>query len=176
MSKGSVPWPSLNALEAVMPAVGADPAHPRGQSVEKLSPRETIVRAVIRGLYEGRYEPGQRLLESELTAAFGVSRGPVREALNRLAAMGAIELTLQRGAQVRVLTIDQAIDILVVVQALIGTAARLAASRIGAPGAAAHMRAALEAVETFDPADRSAEYAIARDGFYRALTSIANNS
>jgi DNA-binding GntR family transcriptional regulator len=54
--------------------------------------REIILRAIIRSLYEGRYDLSQRLIEAELTAAHGVSRGPVREALNRLAAMGIVEL------------------------------------------------------------------------------------
>lgn len=142
---------------------------------ESDSPRELIVRAIIRGLYDGRFKPGQRLVEAELTAAHGVSRGPVREAFNRLAATGVVDLTLQRGAQVRMLKIEEAIDILVVVDGLIRIAARLAAMRIQGPGATARMVAALEAVDSFDPACGTAEYAIARDNFYGTLTSIAGN-
>ncbi len=39
---------------------------------------------------EGRYAPGQRLslIEADLTREYGVSRGPVREALRRLATEG----------------------------------------------------------------------------------------
>jgi DNA-binding GntR family transcriptional regulator len=50
------------------------------------SPREHIVRDIIGGLYEGRYVPGQRLVEADLTRQYDASRGPVREALNWLSA------------------------------------------------------------------------------------------
>lgn len=136
--------------------------------------RETIVRDIVRGLYDGRYEPGQRLTEAELTNAYAVSRGPVREALNVLAARNIVELTPQRGAQVRVLPIDEAIDTLVVAQNLIGLAARLAASN-GDPPGRARLEAALAKLSAFNPDTGSAEYAIARDGFYGALTALAAN-
>lgn len=135
-----------------------------------------VVRDVVRGLYEGRYYPGQRLIESRLTATYGISRGPVREALNRLAAIGIVTLTLQRGAHVRRMTVSEAIDILFVVQGLIGIAARQAAKRISRPGAAERLDAALARVLRFDPASGDAEYALARDGFYSALTEIAGNA
>lgn len=136
--------------------------------------REGIVRDIVRGLYDGRYEPGQRLPEAELTRAYAVSRGPVREALNVLAARNIVELTPQRGAQVRVLPIDEAIDTLVVAQNLIGLAARLAALN-GDPTGRARLKEALAKLSAFNPDTGSAEYAIARDGFYGALTALAAN-
>src|SRR5450432_3541354 len=48
-----------------------------------------------------RLPPGARLVESDLTLRFTVSRGPVREALRRLAAEGLIEHVPHRGALVR---------------------------------------------------------------------------
>lgn len=176
MASDSNPRPFSNSGFA--PAMSAGKGGPGGDSREtddSRSPREIIVRAVVRGLYEGRYEPGQRLVEAELTAAHGVSRGSVREALNRLAASGVVELTLQRGAQVRILTIDEAVDILVVVHGLIGIAARLAATRITQPGAAERMMATVDAISAFDPESSTPEYAIARDNFYAALTGLAGN-
>jgi DNA-binding GntR family transcriptional regulator len=140
------------------------------------SPRERVVRDVIRGLYEGRYRPGQRLVEAQLTATYGISRGPVREALNRLAASGIVVLTPERGAEVRLLSIHEAIDTLIVVQGLIGIAARLAATHIDKPGAAERMKAAVEALIQFDPASGEAEHAKLRGRFYAALTDTAGNS
>jgi DNA-binding GntR family transcriptional regulator len=140
------------------------------------SPRERVVRDLIRGLYEGRYQPGQRLVEAQLTATYGISRGPVREALNRLAASGIVVLTPERGAEVRMLSISEAIDTLIVVQGLIGIAARLAAMHIDRPGAAARMEAAVEGLLQFDPASGDAEHAKLRGRFYRALTDTAGNS
>lgn len=138
--------------------------------------RETVVRDVIRGLYEGRYEPGQRLYEAQLTRIHGISRGPVREALNKLAAMDIVELTLQRGARVKVLRVDEALDTLVVVRELIALAARLAALNIDRPGAREKMASVGRDLATFDPSSDGAEFALARDSFYAALTEIAGNT
>jgi DNA-binding GntR family transcriptional regulator len=138
--------------------------------------RERVVRDVIRGLYEGRYKPGQRLVEAQLTATYGISRGPVREALNRLAASGIVVLTPERGAEVRQLSVKEAIDTLIVVQGLIGIAARLAALNIGKPGAVEQMNAAVGALLEFDPASGDAAHATLRGRFYAALTDTADNA
>src|ERR1700722_14812826 len=94
------------------------------------SPREKLAIGIISGLYSGRFRPGQRLIESQLTKEFGLSRGPVREALNRLAAVGVVNLTLQSGARIRKLSIKEAIDIFVVSNGLVKIGANLAASQI----------------------------------------------
>ena len=140
------------------------------------SPRDNVVRDIVRGLYEGRYVPGQRLVEGDLTAFYGVSRGPVREALNWLSAEGIVALTPQRGAQVRRLSKNEAIDILVIVESLVGLAARLAAGRITSPGAAQKLKRALKRLIEFDPSSGSLDHAHARDGFYGVLIEIGGNA
>ncbi|AEG50959.1 transcriptional regulator, GntR family [Sphingobium chlorophenolicum L-1] len=152
----------------------ASPAPPLTDQPET-AVREVIVRDVVRGLYEGRYEPGQRLREAELTQAYGVSRGPVREALNVLAARNIVELTPQRGARLRVLPIGEAIDTLVVAQNLVGLAARLAARNHDDAAGRARLQAALDAHAAFPPEGGGAELAVARDNFYGALTAMAAN-
>ena len=139
-----------------------------------LSQRDRIVGDIVKGLYEGRYEPGQRLIEAQLTESYGVSRGPVREALNRLAAMGLVDLMPKRGAKVRILSLDEAIDNLIVVQGLVGIAARLAAERNEAHGMQ-RLEAAVTEIMRFDPSVSSGGYAMARDSFYGALTNLAGN-
>lgn len=134
-----------------------------------------IVRDVLAGLYDGRYEPGQRLVEANLTAIFGISRGPVREALKGLAALGIVDITPQRGAQIKVLTVSQAIDILVIASALLSCAARLAASNIEQSGARERMQSALDCVANFAKDDNSQAFAHARNHFYAAITRIAGN-
>ena len=61
---------------------------------------------------------------------------------DRLAASGIVVLTPERGAEVRKLSIKEAIDTLVVVQGLIGIAARLDALNcaLRAPNVAVHLR------------------------------------
>jgi DNA-binding GntR family transcriptional regulator len=53
---------------------------------------------------DGTLAPGQRLVEQDIAAEFGVSRGPVREAFAELSRTGLIELNARRGAGVRVFT------------------------------------------------------------------------
>jgi DNA-binding GntR family transcriptional regulator len=139
------------------------------------SPREHIVRDIIRGLYEGRFVPGQRLVEADLTQQYHVSRGPVREALNWLSAHGIVSLTLQRGAQVRRLSKQEALDVLVVVEPLVGLAARLAATHIKTPKAAVMLKGALADLIRFDPSSGSPDHAYARDRFYGTLIRIGGN-
>lgn len=136
--------------------------------------RDQVIQAVVKGLYSGRYEPGQKLVESEFTASLGISRGPVREAFNNLAAMGVVDLTLQRGAHIRVLSSKDAIDILIIAQGLIAIAARTAASE---PQEAHRDRLehALALLEGFEAADDTAQFARARDVFYGALIGLSGN-
>lgn len=138
--------------------------------------REAVVRDIVNGLYDGRYEPGQRLQEAQLTATYGISRGPVREALNALSAMGIVDLTPQRGAQVRVLGIEEAIDTLIVAQNLIGLSARLAAARSSNSPHRDRLVRSLEAILAFDREASGADFGIARDSFYGAITAIASNT
>jgi DNA-binding GntR family transcriptional regulator len=55
-------------------------------------------------IVDGTLAPGQRLVEQDVAAEFGVSRGPVREAFAELARTGLLEINARRGAGVRVFT------------------------------------------------------------------------
>lgn len=55
-------------------------------------------------IVDGTLAPGQRLVEQDVAAEFGVSRGPVREAFTELARIGLLEINARRGAGVRVFT------------------------------------------------------------------------
>ncbi|WP_333682680.1 GntR family transcriptional regulator [Pontibaca methylaminivorans] len=83
---------------------------------------EMIVRAIDAGLYR----PGDRLVESELAERFGVSRTPVREALQRLETQSLLERD-GRSLIVATLDHDQMAELYVVRRELEGLAARLAA-------------------------------------------------
>jgi DNA-binding GntR family transcriptional regulator len=89
----TAPTPSGEGPPAESGAV-AEPgakAGPRGQQVI-----ETLRTAII----SGRFEPGDRLIESALSAEFGTSRGPVREALRQLENEGLVLSFPYRGAVV----------------------------------------------------------------------------
>lgn len=81
--------------------LGASPSKPAVSAVERA---HAEIRAAI---IEGRYEPGVMLSESELAAALGVSRTPVRTALARLQDEGWVTIYAKRGALVRGLSADE---------------------------------------------------------------------
>ncbi|MGR9090640.1 MAG: GntR family transcriptional regulator [Gammaproteobacteria bacterium] len=95
-----------------------------------MSSPDSVAAALLDGIKTGRYVPGQRLIEADLTAELDVSRGPVREALKRLAAEGVVQLIPHRGAYIRKLTRREVMDILTIQEVLTALAARLAAEHI----------------------------------------------
>jgi len=81
---------------------------------------------ILEAIDVGVFRPGERLVESELAERFGVSRTPIREALQRLETQG---LLTRDGRSLIVASLDhtQLADLYVVRAALEGLAARLAA-------------------------------------------------
>jgi DNA-binding GntR family transcriptional regulator len=71
------------------------------------------------------------LSETALAESFGVSRGPIREALGRLASDGLIATAPRRGAIVAELTADEFVEAYQVREALETLAIRLAVPRLG---------------------------------------------
>lgn len=64
--------------------------------------------AAVRGMIcDGALAPGRRINEVHLAQSLGISRTPLREALNRLAAEGAIEARARLGFFVRPLTREE---------------------------------------------------------------------
>ena len=86
-----------------------------------------ILEAIDRGIYR----PGDRLVESELADRFGVSRTPVREALQRLETQSMLA---RDGRSLIVASLDhnQLAELYVVRAELEGLAARLAAQHASA--------------------------------------------
>ena len=93
-----------------------------------------IVRAIVRGLYEGEFVSGQRLIEPELMIQFGVGRSTVRESIRRMELEGIVTVLPHRGAVIRKMSAGEALDALMVMQLCVGLAARQAAERIEANG------------------------------------------
>jgi len=63
-----------------------------------------LVDELEKRIADGTLAPGQRLVEHDVAAEFGVSRGPVREAFTELGRRGLLEINARRGAGVRVFT------------------------------------------------------------------------
>jgi DNA-binding GntR family transcriptional regulator len=140
----------------------------------KTSP-DRVVDAIIRSIRSGNFVPGQRLIEADLTRDYRVSRGPVREALKRLAAEGVLTLTRHRGAYVRAMSRGEVRDSLIVLEALVGLMASLAARRIGADENAARMGEAHERLLAFRDDGGTAAFLDERRRFYDTIIQIGGN-
>lgn len=65
--------------------------------------REQLVTTLRHAVMSGRIVPGERLVESQIAAQLGVSRGPLREAIFQLVEEGLLEQIPYRGTMVRTL-------------------------------------------------------------------------
>jgi DNA-binding GntR family transcriptional regulator len=91
---------------------------------------ESEVLAPLRAaILRGDYAPLQRLIESDLCEQFTASRFTVRAALQALAAEGLVEMQRNRGARVRQVSIDEAVEISEVRRAVEALIAGRAAER-----------------------------------------------
>jgi DNA-binding GntR family transcriptional regulator len=72
---------------------------------------ELTYRSVKEQLLDGTLVEGTRLIEEHLANQLGISKSPVREALNRLEAEGLICIESRRGAYVREFSIKEVIDL-----------------------------------------------------------------
>jgi DNA-binding GntR family transcriptional regulator len=82
---------------------------------------------VVEVITSGAYEPGQKISESELARQLGISRGPVREALQRLEGR-LIERIPRIGVRLIKLEAENLRQLFLIREALEGMAARLAAT------------------------------------------------
>jgi DNA-binding GntR family transcriptional regulator len=89
--------------------------------------RQAVYDALAEMIAGGALRPGEHLVESDLAGRLGVSRQPVREALQRLAVDGWVELRPAYGAYVHVPTADEVAQLLGVRSVLQAYAAREAA-------------------------------------------------
>lgn len=96
--------------------------------------RERVYEALLELITTRALQPGQHLVESELAGHLGVSRQPVREALQRLNTEGWVDLRPAQGAFVHEPTEEQADQLLTVRTLLEAEAARLAAANAGTAG------------------------------------------
>jgi DNA-binding GntR family transcriptional regulator len=113
---------------------------------------EWLKLAVRKRILTGEYRPGSWIREVELQREFGLSNGPVREALQSAVADGLAERAPFRGVRVIDLSDREIVELFEVRFALLGFAAELAAERAGADtaGSAAALKASLEHAATED--------------------------
>lgn len=111
--------------------------------VSNLSLGSQAYQELKRIILEGRVPPGAKLNEGELARALGISRTPIREAINRLEKEGLVEIFPQRGAFVVQFTEKDVYELFLIRENLEGLAARLAAGKI-TPASLGRLESCLE--------------------------------
>ncbi|MGE4326443.1 MAG: GntR family transcriptional regulator [Pseudodonghicola sp.] len=146
-----------------------------GKGEATISSSTVIVRDIVRGLYEGRYVAGQRLVEPDLMQHYSVSRSTVREALKQLTSDGIVVSHPYRGASIRRMTRHDAENNFAIMEVVLGLAARQAAQHIDAPGAREKLQAHFDAIAAHEDLSDRFDFIRRRDRYFRALIEISGN-
>jgi DNA-binding GntR family transcriptional regulator len=136
---------------------------------------QQVVDLIRDRIKQGVLTPGHRLVESELTAELGVSRGPLREALGRLSAEGLVSIEPYRGAMVRKMTRQDLQHLYQVREVLEGLAARLAAGRMDDPQARKRVTAIVRTMERFHAGQDQTAYVDENTLFHQLIVELSGN-
>ncbi|WP_139980244.1 GntR family transcriptional regulator [Nocardioides litoris] len=86
----------------------------------------SVKKVLLDRIIRGHYQPGERIVELQVSKELGTSQSPVREALRDLAAIGIVTIHSRRGARVRLPTSKELADISLVRSEIDALAATLA--------------------------------------------------
>ncbi len=125
-------------------------------------------------IINGRRTPGERLDPEALCREFGVSRTPVREAVQQLVASGLVTVSPKKGTFVARVGIDELIEMFEVMAELEGMCGRLAARRIGGEELAA-LREAHRRCETAAQAGDADDYYYENEAFHDCIYRASHN-
>lgn len=73
--------------------------------------RENIVEAIRLKILNEELKPGMRVIEQELSDEFGISRGPIREALRQLEQEGMVDYRRNAGCSIKEITLEDIYEI-----------------------------------------------------------------
>ena len=163
----------MNSVRALQPRNARDPGSPDARPPSRLS--ERLRESIEEEIATGKLLPGSRLDEVELATRFGVSRTPIREALNLLLGEGLVENRARRGAVVAQITPHRLMEMFEVMAELEAMCARLAARRMTDEELAAFEAVHEECRSAAETRDTDA-YFYANERFHFALYTGSHNS
>ena len=135
---------------------------------------EQLRESIEEDIATGKLAPGAHLDEVQLASQFGVSRTPVREALNMLAGEGLVEARPRRGTVVAELSPHRLVEMFEVMGELEAMCARLAARRMSAAEQQALQTAHLACAAARDAVDPDA-YFYANEHFHQLIYAGGQN-
>jgi len=142
--------------------------------MEAVSLSATIAQKLEEEIMDGTRSLGERLDERELADHFNASRTPVREALQRLSAIGLVQINGRYGTHVVRLTLGQLLDAFRVVSDLEAIAAEQAASRITDEQIAALWRHQQGCADAYE-AENVDAFCTANDKLHGAIMEASGN-
>ncbi len=134
--------------------------------------RSRVYDSLRDALTAGRFTPGQKLSFRFIAGTLGVSLTPVREAIRRLVAEGALEMRPNRSVRVPLMTRDRVLELRDIRGAVEGLAAEKAAAIATREQIAGLRRIAAELVAARSRGDNAADRQKIRE-FHFALYAIA---
>ncbi|MFI5909131.1 GntR family transcriptional regulator [Dactylosporangium sp. NPDC051541] len=132
---------------------------------------ELAVLRLTREILGGGTEPGERLVEEQLTKRFGISRAPLREALRLLAQQGLVEHMPRRGVRVAILSDTDIRELYTVRDVLEQHAVTATPPDADLTG----ITAAMKALEEADARGDQFDVATAHRDFHVAVVALAGN-
>ncbi|WP_436522813.1 GntR family transcriptional regulator [Actinoplanes sp. HUAS TT8] len=132
---------------------------------------ELAVDRLRRDILSGRTDPGERLVEEQLTKRLGISRAPLREAMRLLAEQGLVEHIPRRGARVATLSDDDVRELYELRDVL----ERHAVTSAPEPRDLTRLRAALDVIREATEAGDRLELANAHRRFHVEVVALGRN-
>ena len=140
---------------------------------------DAAVEQLKRDIFQGRFVPGQRLVEVDIMSHLEITRGRVRDVFKRLHVEGIVQLDRNRGASVRKASREEVFDIFEVLEEISILIIRKIGSRVEDEDMQRRLRASLNAARKFH--DRSVniikvlEYMDENARFWGDLADLAGN-
>ena len=104
--------------------------HPMQAQDDSETLSENVFRRIQAAIVKGEIAPGSKISEPELARTYGISRGPLREAIHRLEGQRLLVRVPHVGARVVSLSHAELIELYEIRESLEGMACRLAAERM----------------------------------------------
>jgi len=122
----------------------------------------------------GDLKPGEKLVEKAVCEMFDIGRTPLREALRQLQMEGYIEVSPNKGAVIRKMSIDELDNVYDVLALLEGYAAEMAVKNITASRLAELKKIAKETRKAANASDHRSWF-LKNDNFHFYLIDLAGN-
>ncbi len=154
--------------------MASEAALSRRAPLENLTLWQRVYDHLREEILAGGLEPGTELAEVALSEQLGVSRGPIREAIGRLASEGLVTVRPRRGAVVRSLSKEEFLELYQVREALEMMAVKLAVPRLG-PEDVDALERLIEAMASHAEREEVAEFFEANSQFHGGLFEASGN-